>query len=122
MKIIVTVMVASALGVALTDVLSEAQGVDGSSHDFRIEAAPRAYSPVTVVEGYLHNPRPTRLTNVRLRVEVLGADGAVIAEAFGWVIGDVTPGGRGYFAIHVPAKGAAYRVNVLSVDFVSGGA
>jgi hypothetical protein len=30
-----------------------------------------------------------RLRNVRLKAEVLDADGSVIEEAFGWVLGDL---------------------------------
>ena|SRR5437867_8117378 len=41
------------------------------------------------------------LRNVRLRVEVLDTDGTAVEEAFGWVFGDLTPGG-GYFV--VPAQ------------------
>jgi hypothetical protein len=62
-----------------------------------------------------------RLTNVRLGVDVLGTDGTAVAHAFGWVIGDVTPGGRGYFVVPVPTPGTTYRVSVLSFDIVSGG-
>ena len=85
----------------------------------RIRAQARAFDPA--VEGYVGNDGPLRLTNVRLRVDVLGTDGTAVAHAFGWVIGDVTPGGRGYFVVPVPTPGTAYRVSVLSFDIVSGG-
>jgi hypothetical protein len=34
------------------------------------------------------------------------------------MIGDVTPGGRGYFVVPVPTPGTTYRVSVLSFDIV----
>ena len=61
------------------------------------------------------------LSNVRIRVEVLDTDGTAVEEALGWVFGDLTPGGRGYFVVPVPRVGATYRVSVLSFDVSGGG-
>ena len=91
-------------------------GVPGRA--FRFEYAPRVFGG-PAIEGYVHNDGPSRLTNVRLRVEALAADGTTTAEAFGWVLGDVGPGGRGYFVVHIPATAPGYRISVLSFDLVS---
>ena len=61
------------------------------------------------------------LGNVRLRVEVLDTDGTAVAEAFGWVFGDLTPGGREYFVVPAQRVRAAHRVSVRSFDVSGGG-
>src|SRR5258707_6987094 len=71
------------------------------------------------VEGYLYNRLPWRITNVRLRVESVDADGAVTASASGWVDGDVKGGGgRAYFYVPVESPAATDRAPVQSFDKV----
>lgn len=111
-----------ALGVSLHGAPAHAQRAGSSEHAFRFESELRAYGPGPAIEGYVYNDGRSRLTNIRLRIEVLGADGVVTAEAFGWVVGDVVPGGRGYFVVRVPAMAATHRISVLSFDVVSRGA
>jgi hypothetical protein len=60
-----------------------------------------------------------RVGDVHLRVETLDEGGTVIGESFGWVMGDVLAGGRGYFVVPVAVKGATYRVTVESYDAIS---
>ena len=57
------------------------------------------------VEGYVYNGLPSRITNVRLRVTSVDANGLLTASASGWVVGEVKAGGRGYFyvAVSTPA-------------------
>ena len=58
------------------------------------------------------------LRNVRLRVEALDTDGTAVEETFGWVFGDLTPGGRGYFVVPVQRVRAAQLPTVrLEVTF-----
>ena len=64
------------------------------------------------VEGYVYNPLPWRITNVRLQVDSLDANGSPIASASGWVMGDVPAGGRSYFYVPVSAPAATYRASV----------
>ena len=59
------------------------------------------------------------MTDVRLRVEVLDGGGAVVADSFGWVMGDVPAAGTGYFVVPLTATGAQYRVTIVSFDEVS---
>jgi hypothetical protein len=61
-----------------------------------------------------------RLGDVRLRIESLDGSGRVIGESFGWVIGDVPAGGRGFFVIRVEVPGTAYRPRGQSFDAISG--
>jgi hypothetical protein len=111
-----------AFGLILHGASAEAHRADSSEAAFRFESGPRTYGPGPAIEGYVYNDGRSRLTNVRLRIEVLGADGTVTAEGFGWVLGDVVPGGRGYFVVRVPAAAASYRISVLAFDVVSAGA
>jgi hypothetical protein len=71
------------------------------------------------VEGYVHNGLPWRITNVRLRVDTVDANGTVTASALGWVLGDVKAGGRGYFYVPVSSAASTYRATVLSFDKVA---
>jgi len=97
---------------------AEAKNLAHAEPAFHVESAPRPF-PAPVVEGYVYNEGLRWLSNVRLKVEVLDADGTAVEAAFGWVFGDLTPGGRGYFVVPVQRLGAAHRVSVLSFD-VSG--
>jgi hypothetical protein len=66
------------------------------------------------VHGYIYSEHEYRVGGVRLRCDVLDASGQVVSQSFGWVVGDVPPRGRAYFYVHVPVRGASYRVTVLS--------
>ncbi len=46
------------------------------------------------VEGYGYNALPWRITNVRLEVDSIDANGTAVASASGWVLGDVVNRGR----------------------------
>ncbi len=70
------------------------------------------------VEGYVYNDLPWRITNVRLRVESVDPAGRVTGEGYGWVVGDVRAGGRGYFFVLVSSRAATYRATVQSFDKV----
>ena len=71
------------------------------------------------VKGYVDNRSRLRVGDVHLRVETLDESGRVIGESFGWVTGDLAPGGRGYFVVRVTVTGADYRVTVESYDAIS---
>ena len=72
------------------------------------------------VEGYVYSGLPWRITNVRLRVDSIDYNGAVSAESYGWVLGDVAPGGRAYFYLPISSPAPTYRPAVQSYDRVSG--
>ena len=57
---------------------------------FRFELAQADGPRGLGVEGYVYNGLPWRITNVRLRVEGVDADGTVTASGSGWVVGDVS--------------------------------
>jgi hypothetical protein len=86
---------------------------------FRFELAQTDSHRGLGVEGYVYNGLPWRISNVRLRVESVDANGAVTASASGWVIGDVKAGGRGYFYVPVSSPATTYRATVQSFDKVT---
>ena len=90
---------------------------------FRAEWARGELSPTAEkLEGFVYNESPCSVTDVRIQVVAVGADGHPIGETLGWVNGDIAAGARGYFAVPLPAAAAAaadYRVNVVSFDEVS---
>jgi hypothetical protein len=70
------------------------------------------------VVGYLHNSNIKDAANVWLRVDQLGADGAVASSYRRRVVGDVLSGGRSLFTVPVADAGARYRVTVETADWV----
>ena len=70
------------------------------------------------VVGYLYNSNIKDAANVWLRVDQLGADGAVAGSYRRRVVGDVLSGGRSVFAVPVADAGARYRVTVETADWV----
>jgi hypothetical protein len=87
---------------------------------FKVEWEPEAVPRGGwAVQGYVISSHNYRVNGVRLQVEVLDSAGEVENRVFGWVPGDVPAGGRAYFFVSVPKRGAAYRVKVLSFFLVS---
>jgi hypothetical protein len=72
----------------------------------------------THVVGYLYNRSIKDAANVWLRVDRLGADGAVAGTYRRRVVGDVLSGNRSLFDVPVGEGGATYRVAVETVDWV----
>jgi hypothetical protein len=87
---------------------------------FKVEWEPEAVPRGGwAVQGYVISSHSYRVNGVRLQVEVLDSAGVVENRVFGWVPGDVPAGGRAYFFVSVPKRGASYRVKVLSFFLVS---
>jgi hypothetical protein len=89
---------------------------DPSPFRFQLEQAngPRGLA----VDGYMYNGLPWRITNVRVRVESVDTNGTVTASNSGWVMGDVSGGGRGYFYVPIASPASTYRATVQSFDKV----
>ena len=108
---------AATCAVILLGAAAEAQTLAPAGPGFQAESTPRPGGR-PAVEGYVHNGRFVWVSDVRVKVEVLNADGITVEEAFGWVAGNIRPGGSGYFVVKVKQLGAAYRVSVVSFDVV----
>ena len=118
----------SLLGLVVTALVAAlaapAVAADPGAPSFRVEWGPPAESADDgVLRGWVVNDSMVRVGDVRLLVETVDAEGRVIGQSFGWVIGDVPGGGRGYFMVRITTLGAGYRVRVESYDAiaVSGG-
>jgi len=86
---------------------------------FKVEVSPEAVPRGGwAVEGYVYSTHPYRVNGVRIRVDVLDTSGQVINQVYGWVPGDIPAGGRAYFYVSVPTRGASYRAQVLSFFLV----
>ena len=114
--LVVFAIVATALGTPAVPTAQTVTASDQSPFGFQYEPT---HTPRGVgVEGYVYNTLPWRITNVRLQVESLDANGTPIASASGWVVGDVPAGGRGYFYVPVSAPAATYRARVEAYNKV----
>lgn len=94
----------------------------GSSQDgtFRIEWQPYGLGRASSsIEGWVYNQHRYRIGGVRLKVEGLDAAGNTIGETSGWVYGNISSGGKGYFTVSAPKGAAAYRVTVVSFNLIA---
>jgi len=110
-------MLATTIVAATAPSAPMAVGSDQSPFGFELEQT--ASHRGVAVEGYVYNRLPWRITNVRLQIDSIDANGTLIASASGWVLGDVAAGGRGYFYIPVSAHAATYRASVQAFDRVA---
>lgn len=69
------------------------------------------------IAGYIYNDYLYPVRRVQLQIQVFDAAAEVKSEVFGWVPGDVPPGGQEYFRISLPVSGSAYGVTVYSFEF-----
>ena len=105
---------------AAPPLVSTAQMASTDGDDaFRFQIAQTEGHRGLAVQGYVYNRLPWRITNVRLRVDSLDAGGTILASASGWVIGDVSAGGRGYFYVPVSTPAPTYRATVQTYDKVT---
>ena len=115
--LVVFATIATMLGTATAARAQTAIASDESPFGFQFEQSQSHRG--LAVEGYVHNALPWRITNVRLQVDSLDANGTLVASASGWVLGDVAAGGRGYFYVPISAQAATYRATVQRFDKVS---
>jgi hypothetical protein len=106
-----------ALALAAGLLCAMASGVNGQNLRPEWTVEPASGGRARVV-GYLYNGDIRDAANVSLRVDRLGADGAVTATYSRRVVGDVLSGGRSLFEVPVADPGANYQVIVETVDWV----
>ena len=94
--------------------MAVAQDVTWLRPEWTVEPAPGGRARVV---GYLYNTNIKYGTNVLLRVDRIGADGAVTGTYRRRIVGDVLSGGRSPFDVPV-AESGTYRVTVETVDWV----
>jgi hypothetical protein len=79
------------------------------------QAAPR--DQAAVVWGYVTNTSPYTYDRLRLLVDALGPDGAILEQRLVWAPGLLGGWGRAYFEAPM-APAPSYRVRVFSYDRV----
>ena len=114
--LVVLATLATILGTTTAARAQTATATDESPFQFHFE--PSASFRGLAVEGYVYNALPWRITNVRLQVDSIDANGTLVASASGWVIGDIASGGRGYFYVPISTRAATYRPRVQTFDKV----
>jgi hypothetical protein len=91
----------------------------GGEDPFRFQLEQKEGPRGTAVEGYVYSALPWRITNVRLQIDSLDANGTRVASASGWVLGDVPARGRGYFYVPISRTAGTYRASVQTFDKVA---
>ena len=115
---------AIALAVALMSPMTSAWGQDRErpvNDSFRVSWQPEAHGVTPRIEGRVHDDSRFRVTDVRLQVEGLSADGQPVGRTFAWALGDIGPGGETSFLVEGVSGAVTYRIAVDSFDVVSGG-
>ena len=84
---------------------------------FRFDAqVVQSKTGASVYSGYIYNAGGGGVANIRLLVETLDAEGKVIGEAQGAVLGSMLSRDRLYFEVPLRVTGASYRARALSWD------
>jgi hypothetical protein len=91
-----------------------------ATDSFRVSWEPATDRVASRIEGRVHNDSRFRVTDVRLQVEGLDADGQPVGRTFAWALGDIGAGGETSFVVEGLPGAATYRIAVHSFDVVSG--
>lgn len=99
---------------------AHAQGPDRPSPEsFRMEWTRRPDWMRPGVDGYLYNDSRWRVTNVRVRAQVVDGSGRLVREAVVSVFGNAAPGARTFFVLPPLAAGEGYQLTVVTFDLIS---
>ena len=108
-----------ALAMLLVGATSHAQSGRPTPESFRIEWERRPAWMRPGTDGYLHNDSRWRLTNIRIRAQVVDGSGRVIRETVVSVFGNAVPGTRTYFVLPPLAEGESFQLAVASFDLIA---
>ena len=108
-----------ALATLLVNASSHAQGDRPTAESFRIEWTRRPAWMRPGTDGYLYNDSRWRLTNVRVRAQVVDGSGRVVRESMVSVFGNAVPGTRTFFVLPALADGESFQLTVASFDLIS---
>ena len=107
------------LAMLLANTSSHAQSDRPTAESFRIEWARRPGWMRPGTDGYLYNESRWRVTNVRIRAQVVDGSGRVVRETVVSVFGNAVPGTRTFFALPALAEGENFQLAVASFDLIA---
>ena len=107
------------LAMLLAGTSSHAQSDRPTAESFRIEWARRPGWMRPGTDGYLYNESRWRVTNVRIRAQVVDGSGRVVRETVVSVFGNAVPGTRTFFSLPPLAEGENYQLAVASFDLIA---
>ena len=114
--------IALTLALMLPTTVAWGQDRDRPANDsFHVSWEPETGPVTSRIEGRVHNDSRFRVTDVRLQVEGLNADGQPVGRTFAWALGDIGPGGETSFVVEGVRGAVTYRIAVDSFDVVSRG-
>jgi hypothetical protein len=121
--VVLAMRAAFALALALLLPTTAAWGQDRPPNDaFHVSWTPEAnHHLLPRIEGRVHNDSRFRVTDVRLRVDGLDADGHSMGWTFAWAVGDIVPGGETSFVVEGMPGAVSYHIAVEAYDVVSEG-
>jgi hypothetical protein len=96
-----------------------AQSSAPSPESFRLEWIRRPGWMRPGVDGYLYNDSRWRVTNVRVRAQVVDGAGSVLRETVVSVFGNAVPGARTFFVLPPLKEAESYALKVVSFDLIS---
>ena len=71
------------------------------------------------VDGYIYNESRWRVTNVRVRAQVVDGSGSVLRETVVSVFGNAVPGTRTFFVLPPIKDAESYELKVMTFDLIS---
>ena len=107
------------LAMLLAGTSSYAQSDRPTAESFRIEWARRPGWMRPGTDGYLYNESRWRVTNVRIRAQVVDGSGRVVRETVVSVFGNAVPGTRTFFALPTLAEGENFQLAVASFELIA---
>ena len=108
-----------ALAICFLSPSAHAQSSTPSPESFRIEWLRRPGWMRPGVDGFIYNESRWRVTNVRVRAQVVDGSGSVLRETVVSVFGNAVPGTRTFFVLPPLKEAESYELKVLSFDLIS---
>jgi hypothetical protein len=107
------------LAMLLAGTSSYAQSDRPTAESFRLEWTRRPGWMRPGTDGYIYNESRWRVTNVRIRAQVVDGSGRVVRETVVSVFGNAVPGTRTFFSLPSLAEGENFQLAVVSFDLIA---
>ena len=114
--------VSLALGLALVLMAGAAWGQgpgQPANESFRVSWEPRTTGVIPTIQGHVRNNSAVWVTDVRLQVVGLDAEGRRVGERMAWALGNIAPGGESSFVVESVPGAVTNQITVVSFAVVS---